>query len=55
MAFIHSVLFCEVVFFVYCGAMVDIGTDLSAHMEMIGFVAKIGTIQKGLDKPPIQS
>lgn len=42
-------------FFVYCGAIIDIGTDLSAHMEMIGIAAKIGTIQKGLDKPLIQS
>jgi hypothetical protein len=31
-------------FFVYCGAIID-----------IGFVAKIGTISKGLDKLPIQS
>ena len=42
-------------FFVYCGAIIDIGTDLSAHMEMIGIVAKIGTISKGLDKFLIQS
>ena len=42
-------------FFVYCGAIIDIGNNISAHMEMIGIVAKIGTIQKGLDKPPIQS
>ena len=42
-------------FFVYCGAMIDIGTDISVPMEMIGIVAKNGTIRKGLDKPPIQS
>lgn len=36
-------------FFVYCGAIIDIGTDISAHMEMIGNVAKIGTISKGLE------
>ena len=35
--------------------MIDIGTDISVPMEMIGIVAKIGTISKGLDKPPIQS
>ena len=42
-------------FFVYCGAMIDIGTDISVPMEMMGIVAKIGTIPKALDKPPIQS
>jgi hypothetical protein len=42
-------------FFVYCGAIIDIGTDISVHMKMIGIVARIGTIQKGLDNPPIQS
>ena len=42
-------------FFVYCGAMIDIGTDISVPMEMIGFVAKIGTISKALDKLLIQS
>jgi hypothetical protein len=42
-------------FFVYCGAIIDIGTDISVHMKMIGIVAKIGTISKGLDKFPIQS
>ena len=42
-------------FFVYCGAIIDIGTDISVSMEMIGIVAKIGTITKGLDKLSIQS
>ena len=42
-------------FFVYCSAIIDIGTDISVPMEMMGIVAKIVTIQKGLDKPPIQS
>ena len=42
-------------FFVYCGAIIDIGTDISAHMEMIGIVAKIETIRKGIDKLSIQS
>ena len=42
-------------FFVYCGAMIDIGTNISVPMEMIGIVAKIGTISKGLDKLVIQS
>ena len=42
-------------FFVYCGAIIDIVTDISAHMDMIGNVAKSGTIHKGLDKSPIQS
>lgn len=30
--------------------MIDIGTDISVHMEMIGIVAKIGTLTKGLDR-----
>ena len=42
-------------FFVYCVAIIDIGTDISVPMEMIGIVAKIGTISKGLDKLPFQS
>ena len=42
-------------FFVYCGAIIDIGTDISVPMEIIGFVSKNGTILKGLDKLPIQS
>jgi len=42
-------------FFVYCGAIIDIGTGISVPMEMVGIVAKIVTIRKGLDKVPIQS
>jgi hypothetical protein len=44
-----------IVFFVYCGAIIDIGADYSVSTEMIGIVAKIGTISKGLDKFLIQS
>ena len=33
--------------------LISIWANISAHMEMIGFVARIGTISKGLDKPPI--
>ena len=36
-------------FFVYCGAIIDIGTDISVPMEMMGVVAKSGTISKGLE------
>ena len=36
-------------FFVYCGAIIDIGNNISAHMEMIGIVTRIGTIRIGLE------
>ena len=56
MAFIHSVLFCETFsLFTAVQLLISIWTNLLAHMEMIGIVAKIGTISKALDKLSIQS
>lgn len=42
-------------FIVYCGAKIDIGTNMSIPMEMIGIAAKSGTIPKDLGKRLIQS